>query len=103
MYCNGNNVAGTGGRIVNRANCITADEFCRRRCNGNNVSPDTSRRCNFVYECLLELLEDALEDNNNNNGCVRNCDFVYECLDDLLEDAVEDTSENNRCKCHKYC
>ncbi len=55
-----NNVAGTG-------NCITAEEFCRRRCR-EDVAPDSGRRCTFVYECLLELLEDALEDDNNNNN-----------------------------------
>jgi len=66
MSCGWNNVAGT-------SNCITAEEFCRRRCTGGNVAPDSSRRCNFVYECLLELLEDALEedDNNNNHCCCR--------------------------------
>lgn len=100
MYCN-DNVAGTGGRRVNRANCITAEEFCRRRCTGDNTAPDFGRRCNFVYECLLELLEDAVENNNNNNGgCVqRNCDFVYDCLGDLLEDAVDNNNNNNNCGC----
>lgn len=58
-----NNVAGTGG-----LNCITAAEFCRRRCD-EDVAPDFGRRCNFVYECLFDLLEDALEDNNNNHHC----------------------------------
>ncbi len=71
MSCNWNNVAGTGGR------CITAEEFCRRRCTGGSVSPDTGRRCNFVYECLLDLLEDAVEsdsgNNNNNRRCCCNC------------------------------
>jgi hypothetical protein len=61
-----NNVAGTG-------NCITAEEFCRRRCNGGSVAPDFGRRCNFVYECLIELLEDALENDNNNNNNCHNC------------------------------
>ncbi len=100
MYCNCNgNVAGTGGRRINR--CITPEEFCRRRCPDDNTSPDYGRRCNFVYECLLELLEDAVEsDNNNNNGCVqRNCDYVYDCLGNLLEDAVESDNNNNHCGC----
>jgi len=69
MSCGWNNVAGTG-------NCITAEEFCRRRCGGGSTAPDSGRRCNFVYECLIELLEDALEDdnnNNNNNCCCRRC------------------------------
>lgn len=69
-----NNVAGTG-------NCITAEEFCRRRCCGGstspcsgcggNTSPGSGSRCNFVYECLIDLLEDALEDNNNQCCCRR--------------------------------
>mgnify|MGYP001015486188 FL=1 len=105
MYCN-DNVAGTGRR-VNRPNCITAEEFCRRRCPEGGTGPDTGRKCNFVYECLLELLQDAVEDNSNcncncNYNCPqpRNCNFVYECLGDLLEDEVE---EDNNCGCKRYC
>lgn len=74
-------------RIVNRANgCVTIREFCARKCKediapdygkrtsstrGGCIAPDTGRRCNFVYECLSELLEDALEDNNNHCCCKR--------------------------------
>lgn len=98
MYYN-DNVAGTGGRRVNRANCITSEEFCRRRCNEDNVAPDLGRRrCDFVFECLLELLEEAVENNNER----RNCDFVFECLEDLLEDAVEDNNDF-KFKCRKHC
>lgn len=99
MYCN-DNVAGTG-RMVNRPNCITAEEFCRRRCPEGGTSPN---RCNFVYECLLELLQDAVEDNDNCNwNCPHknNCNFVYECLGNLLEDATEE--ENCNCGCRRHC
>ncbi len=59
------------------------------------------RRCECVYECLLELLESA--GNSNNICCHRNCvgpsggsncwrrrcdcECVYECLLQLLEEA----------------
>ncbi|NLJ58812.1 MAG: hypothetical protein GX339_08220 [Tissierellia bacterium] len=67
----------------------------RRRCD-----------CGCVFECLLDLLEDALDDNNrrcrrnnwNRNDDVagisrrrvRNCEDVFECLEDLLEDELDD-------------
>ncbi len=94
MYCNGN-VAGTGGRKINYANVAGAGGNrrcnCGCNCGCNNVSPDYGRNCNFVYNCLLELLENAIEEDN----CERNCDFVYDCLDDLLESA----GDNNNCDC----
>lgn len=82
-------------------------------CNkNNNVACERNRRrrdCDFVFECLLELLEDALEENDHhhcNNWCncnackcdrrKRDCDFVFECLEDLLEDALED--KHDHCK-----
>lgn len=87
--------------------------------NINNVAGERNRRrrdCDFVFECLLELLEDALgEDNkchcnhwwdrNENiagerNRRVRNCDFVFECLEELLEDALGEDNKHNRCRKH---
>lgn len=75
----------------------------------NNVAGERNRRrrdCDFVFECLLELLEDALGENNNNhhNHCgnwnedvagesnrrVRDCEDVFECLEELLEDELEE-------------
>ncbi len=86
-----------------------AGDFGRRRCN-NNVAGDTGRRCECVYECLFELLENAGE--NNNHCCHRNnsvspdggfdrrrrcdCECVFECLLELLEDALE---EEDHCRC----
>jgi hypothetical protein len=89
------------------------------RCNGN-VAGDSGRRlnCNCVYECLLRLLADALEEDNvccgrrrrdgENDGPNGNvggaggnldrrcdCECVYECLYELLLDAVE--GDNNGC------
>lgn len=75
---NNNNVAGQMGR----------------RCNGN-VLPDSGRRrcnCDFVYECLLELL--AGETGNGNR-----CFWVYECLYELLADALEEDNNNHHCRC----
>ena len=85
MYYN-NNVAGTGGRRINRCNenvagdsgreCSRNDvegDFGRRRC--ENVAGDRGRRrcdCDCVFECLEELLEDALgEEENNHHKCGR--------------------------------
>ncbi len=83
MCCgSNNNIAGQMGRR------------CRCRCNGN-VSPDSGRRrfnCDFVYDCLYDLLEDETG-NRNRNRCL----WVYECLYDLLADAIED--DNNNCRC----
>lgn len=95
----------------NNSNCV-----CRNRCGNNVESNVVRRRCDCVYECLLELLEDAGENNNNNNHhcccCNRvrpdvrpgggsnrrcNCECVYECLYDLLDDALEE--EDDFCKC----
>jgi hypothetical protein len=72
---NNNNVAGQMGR----------------RCHGN-VLPDSGRRrnCDFVYECLLELL--AGETGNRNR-----CFWVYECLFELLADALEE--DHHHCRC----
>ena len=83
----------------------------------NNVAGERNRRrrdCDFVFECLLDLLEDALgEDNNNHckNRCNRNenvagernrrereCEDVFECLEELLEGEQEDN--NNHCRRH---
>ena len=89
-----NNVAGRGGRKINYANVDIAGDFCRPRC-GNNVEGNFGRRrCDFVYECLLDLLEEELRSRS------RNCDFVYECLDDLLEDAGDD---KDKCRCFRDC
>ena len=69
-----------------------------RNHNGNNVAGTGGRNCDCVYECLLELIQDALGENNQcgrNNSNVagaggrRNCDFVFECLEELLEDALD--------------
>lgn len=55
------------------------------------------RRCDFVFECLIELLEDALDERDH-----RNCDFVFECLEELLEDVGEDQNNSKcRCRCRK--
>lgn len=75
----------------------------------NNVAGERNRRrrdCDFVFECLLDLLEDALGENNHHhcrkhddwndnvagigNRRVRDCEDVFECLEDLLEDELED-------------
>lgn len=88
MSCRNNNVGGDFGR----------------KCENNQVSPNggTLRRCECVFECLFELLEDAVN-NNNNHCCHRNsvshgggtqkrcdCECVFECLLELLEDAQEE-------------
>ena len=62
--------------------------------------------CECVFECLLELLEDALGENNKKHCCRNNdkvagisgrrCECVFKCLKELLEDALE---ENNKHKC----
>lgn len=86
--------------------------------NRNNVAGERNRRsrdCDFVFECLLDLLEDALGENNNNhcnhwcnrnenvagerNRRVRDCEDVFECLEELLEDALEEDN-NNHCRKH---
>ena len=89
-----------------------AGDFGRKRC-GNDIAGDSSRRCECVFECLLELLEDASEENNNHHCCHHNsvspnggidsrrrcdCDCVFECLLELLEDAEE---ENHCCCCRR--
>lgn len=78
----------------------------------NNVAGTGNRRrcdCDFVFQCLLDLLEDALGErecrrrNNWNENDVagernrrrRNCEDVFECLEELLEDALE---EDNHCR-----
>ncbi|WMJ76765.1 MULTISPECIES: hypothetical protein [unclassified Sedimentibacter] len=67
--------------------------------NNNNVAGTGRRRnCEFVYECLLELLEEA----SDNNGR-RRCDFVYECLEELLEDAGDNGNNNCHCCCPCCC
>ena len=80
-----------------------AGDFGRKRC-GNDIAGDSSRRCECVFECLLELLEDAFDDDNNHHcghrrysvspggGSRRrcDCDCVFECLLELLEEAEED-------------
>ncbi len=96
MYCS-SNVGGTCGRRVNRP--------------GSCGCPSTGRNCNYVYNCLLDLLEDALDDCGSSNcgcgssgcgcgcGCSdgRNCNYVYECLEDLIEDA------SDGCGCNRCC
>lgn len=87
--CNKNNIAGDFGR---KDNDMVAGDFGRRRFD-----------CDDVFECLLELLEDALEDmkcrcKDNNSGVSpvgRNirrfdCEDVFQCLAELLADALED-------------
>ena len=90
---------------------------CRNDCNHvaetvnrcrNNVAGNCGRnRCECVFECLLQLLEEAGENNNiccgRNNVCTgggslnRRCDCqcVFECLIELLEDAIEEEP----CRC----
>ena len=78
----GNNVA---GRRVNR-------------CNGDVAGDSGRRRCDFVFECLEELLEEVLGDRGRNR-C--DCEFVFECLEELLEEVLGDRNNNNHCKCHR--
>lgn len=60
-----------------------------RRC-GNNVAGDSGlRRCDFVFDCLEEVLEER-----GRRRC--DCECVFECLLELLEDAL---GENCRRKC----
>jgi hypothetical protein len=94
-----NNVAGTGGRKINRCNGDVAGDT-GRRCNGNGVAGDTGRRrCDFVYECLEELLEEVLGERNRRR-C--DCEFVFECLEELLEDVLGESDNNHRCRCHHH-
>lgn len=101
--------------MVNRSNNVAGAN--RRRC--NNVEGERGRRrfdCDFVFECLLELLEDALEEENNkhhhcdnsvspNGGFDRDCrrrrrfdcDDVFECLEELLEE----DEDRRRCRKNK--
>lgn len=65
-----NNVAGTGGRRINRCNGNVAGDRGRRRCD-----------CDCVFECLLDLLEEVLEERNSRR-C--NCECVFDCLEDVL-------------------
>lgn len=78
-----------------RRNVNLAGASCRRRID-----------CDDVFECLLDLLEDALgrrrrcRNRNNDvagisNRRVNDCEDVFECLEDLLEDAFD---ENDRCR-----
>ena len=86
--CNGN-VAGTGGR---------------RKCNRDNVAGDTGLircDCECVFECLLALLAEAIEEDKKcchhhnsrvspNGGNIRNrCECVYECLFALLAEELD--------------
>ncbi|MDW5298602.1 MAG: hypothetical protein SA378_00465 [Sedimentibacter sp.] len=65
----------------------------RRRCH-NCIECD----CDCVYECLLELLSDALCSNNPCAGRVNNrCFCVYECLYELLSDALENNCHHPHC------
>lgn len=88
-----------------------------RRCNGNVAGETGMRRfdCECVFKCLLELLEDALEDNNNHHPCHENlsptgdvdrrrcnCECVFECLLELLEDALEE-DEDDHIHCRRRC
>ena len=91
---------------VDRRECRNeevAAETIRRRC--ENVAGETGRircDCDCVFECLLELLEDA---NNENNHCRcnkvrpgggenrRRCECVFACLIDLLEDALAEDED----------
>lgn len=92
-----NNVAGTGGRKVNRCNGNVAGDFDRRRCDRDDVAGDFGRRrCDFVFECLEELLEDRNESRRN-----RDCEFVFECLEELLEEVLGERNNNHRCRCRK--
>jgi len=92
-------------------NGSVAGTNCRRTCNGN-VGVETGLircDCECVYECLLELLADALGKNNppcagsvspgggvNGTGR-RRCVCVYECLYELLADALEDDCNHHKC------
>lgn len=87
-----NNVAGTGNRNCWNGN-VGGETGRRCRCN-NNVGGDFDRRrCDFVFECLEELLEEVLGERNRRR-C--DCEFVFECLEELLEDAGEN-DRNHRC------
>lgn len=92
------NVAGTGGRKINRSNGDVAGDF-GRRCNRNgDVAGDFGRRrCDFVFECLEELLEDVLGERNRRR-C--DCEFVFECLEELLEDVLGEDDEKHH-HCHR--
>lgn len=78
-----NNVAGTGGRRNNHCNGDVAGDFGRRR-------------CDFVFECLEELLEEVLGEREERRRC--DCEDVFECLEELLEEVL---GESGRRKCHK--
>ena len=82
-------------------------------CNRNNVAGERNNRrcdCECVFRCLIELLENALEENNNNH-CRRNndnvagernrrrcdCECVFGCLEELLEDALEEDNNHHNC------
>ncbi|MDF2948594.1 MAG: hypothetical protein K0R07_608 [Sedimentibacter sp.] len=82
----------------------------------NDVRGIRNRRvndCEDVFECLLDLLQDELGENNRRNRRnddwndnvrgirnrrVNDCEDVFECLEELLEDALEDN--NNHCRRH---
>lgn len=97
--CYSGNVAGAGGRKINYANGDVAGDFGRRKCGRDDVAGDFGRRrCDFVFECLEELLEDALGDRGRRR-C--DCEFVFECLEELLEDALGENDRRHRCRCHR--
>lgn len=73
---------------------------CRRNENEECERERIRCDCDCVFECLLELLEDANEDRNCKRDRVRpegenrrRCDCVFECLIRLLRDALEEEEE----------
>jgi len=87
MYYESNNNNNVGGQM-GQENCW-------------NVSPNQGRRrcnCDFVYECLLELLAGDAGKNNR-------CNWVYACLYELLSDALEDDHghDHGHGHCHCHC
>ena len=51
-------------------------------CNRDNVAGERNRRrcdCDCVFRCLLELLEDALEEDNGNGNCREICRACDRC------------------------
>ena len=84
----------------------------RRRCHDNvgGESGNLFCDCECVFECLLELLADALGKNdpcagrvrpsggsNGPNENNRRCFCVYECLYELLSDALEENNHHHHC------
>ena len=83
-------------------------------CNWNDVAGTgrNSRRCDFVFDCLEDLLDDRKEnkceddhEENRRRGDrnSRRCDFVFDCLRDLLEDASDDNGDGCDCRCRCRC